>query len=285
MVGAIGALTFRSLVLPRLSKGWRRSIPIFESHAARVGVWSAATLAAVALPRLWLQARGLVGADEPTWPMTRSVLGTTWGVAWILQTAGALTSVTAFFLARRGRVYGWQLALVALISVVFSAACMGHPVASRRLVWLAVPGDAAHLAAVGAWAGTLFVLARVSYSADLRSEGGGAIAALVQAVHRVALGSAAIVIASGMLSVLLRLRHVRDLFTSDYGTVLLVKLALVGAVICLGAWNSRTVVRRARDGQVPAVMTSIASEVFFAAVTLGVTAILVGTDPPAAAGS
>jgi putative copper export protein len=125
----------------------------------------------------------------------------------------------------------------------------------------------------------LFVLARISFSADVRSEGGGAIAMLVQAFHRVALWSAAVAIATGTLSALLRLQRLSDLFTSVYGTVLLAKVAAVGAVACMGAWNSRTAARRAQDGKVPSVLLTIGAEAVFAATTLAVTAVLVGTDP------
>jgi putative copper export protein len=266
-------------VLPRLPTGARGAIPLFESHAARLGTWACAGLALVAMPRLWLQARGLAGAGEPVLPMAASVLSTTWGRAWLLQLAGALTALAGFILVLRARRTGWNVAFGALIVIALSAACMGHAIAGPRLVWLSVPGDSVHVVSVGAWVGALFVLARISFSADIRSEGGGAIAVLVHAFHPVALWSAAVAIASGTLSALLRLQHLTDLFSSVYGTVLLVKICAVGAVAFMGAWNARTAGRRAQDGKVPSVVLTIGAEVFFAAATLAVTALLIGTDP------
>jgi putative copper export protein len=266
-------------VLPRLPAGTRGGIPLFASHAARLGTWACACLAAVAVPRLWLQARGLTGVGEPVWPMAASVLSTVWGGALMLQTAGALAAVVGFRLALRARRVGWNVALASLAVIAFSAACMGHPIAGPRLVWVSVPDDMLHVGSVGAWVGTLLVVARISFSADVRSEGGGTIAGLVQAFHRVALWSAGVAIASGTLSALLRLQRLGDLFTSAYGTVLLVKISAVGAVACMGAWNARTAGRRAQDGKVPSVLLTIGAEILFAATTLAATAVLVGTDP------
>jgi putative copper export protein len=253
---------------------------LLESHAARLGMWAVLALAAVAPPRLLLQASGLVEPSDPVWPMALNVLGTTWGRALMLQVAGALAALVGFVLARRARPAGWRIALAALIAVAISAACMGHPVANARLVWVSVPLDVLHVASVGVWVGTLSVLARISFSTDVRSEGGGTIAALVAAFHRVAIWSAAVVVASGTLSVLLRVDHLRNLLTSVYGTVLFVKIGAVCAVACLGAYNSRTAIRRARNGLVRSTMATLAAEVCFAAITLAVTAVLVATDPP-----
>ncbi|HVT40342.1 MAG TPA: CopD family protein [Gemmatimonadaceae bacterium] len=281
IVVALGALAFRFLVVPRLPVGMRGATPLFQSHAARLGAWACTGLVAVALPRLWLQARGLAESGEPVWPMAASVLSTTWGRSWMLQGAGALIAALGFLLALRARRIGWNVALAAGVMMALSAACMGHAIAGPRLVWVSVPSDALHVASVGAWVGTLFVLARIGFSVDIRSEGGGAIAALVRAFHRVALWSAAAAIATGTLNALLRLQHLTDLFTSGYGTILLVKIGAVGAVAYMGAWNARSAGRRAQAGRVPSVMRTIGAEVLFAATTLAVTAVLVGTAPQA----
>ena len=280
MALALGALAFRFLVLPRLDVEERGNLPFLESTAAKLGGTAALMLAVVALPRLFLQASTLVQPPDPVWPMAVNVLGTTWGLAMIVQVLAALAALAGFALARRRRATGWRIALIALIAIAFSAACMGHPMASARTAWASVPIDALHVLGVGAWVGTLAVLARLSFSGDLRSEGGGTIAALITAFHRVALSSAAIVIATGTLSVLLRVDRLRHLLTSPYGTIFFVKLAAVLVVMCLGAWNSRTAARRAQHGAMRSVRISLATEALFALVTIVATSVLVATDPP-----
>jgi putative copper export protein len=277
---ALGPLAFHFLVLARLPAELRGARPVLESQAARLGIWALVVLVVLAPARLMLQARGFVEPTDPLMPMALNVLGTTWGRALVVQVVGALAALSGFVLAWRARPVGWRLALGAVIVVAVAAAFMGHPVSNGRTAWVSVPLDAVHVASVGGWAGTLCVLARISLSADIRSEGGGAIAALVGAFHRVALWSASVVVASGTLTVLLRVDHLRSLLTSDYGTVLFVKLGAVVAVACLGAYNSRMAIRRARNGQVRSAMVTLIAEVCFAAVTVGVTAVLVATDPP-----
>jgi copper transport protein len=280
MLAAVGAVVFHLAVLRRLPASTRGCIPFLESQVARVGVWASLVLAAVAVPRLLLQAQAFTDAGDPVWPMAVKVLGTTWGRAWMLQAAGTIVALAGFVLAWRVYRVGWKLALGALIMVALAAACMGHPIASPRLPWAAVAGDVIHLASVGAWVGSLFILARIGFSADIRSEGGGTMASLLAAFHDVALWSAGIAVATGVFSVLIRIAHLSALLRSMYGTVLFVKIGVVAVVLTFGAYNSRSAVRRAQNGQVRSVMLSLVAELLFVVVTVAVTAALVGTDPP-----
>jgi putative copper export protein len=277
---AIGPLAFHFLVLPRLPAEWRGGRPVLELHAARIGLWAVVALIAVAPVRLALQARGFIEPTDPVMPMALNVLGTTWGRALIAQLVGALVALAGFVLAWRAQPLGWRTAVAGLIVIALGAAFMGHPVTNPRTAWVSVPLDLVHVASVGAWIGTLAVLTRISLSADIRSEGGGTIATLVGVFHPVALWSASVVVASGTVVVILRVDHLRSLLTSDYGTVLFVKLGAVLAVACLGAYNSKMAIRRARNGQVRSAMATLLAESCFAVFTVGVTAVLVATDPP-----
>jgi hypothetical protein len=256
MLVAVGAVAFHFAVLRRLPASARGGIPLLESQVARVGLWASVVLAAVAVPRLLLQAQAFVDAGDPVWPMAVKVLGTTWGRGWMLQAAATIVALTGFVLAWRVYRVGWKLALGALIMVALAAACMG------------------------AWVGSLFILARIGFSADIRSEGGGTMASLLAAFHDVALWSAGVAVATGVFSVLVRIPHLSALLRSMYGTMLFVKIGVVAVVMTFGAYNSRTAVRRAQNGQVRSVMLSLAGEVLFVVVTVAVTAVLVGTDPP-----
>jgi copper transport protein len=67
-----------------------------------------------------------------------------------------------------------------------------------------------------------------------------------------------------------------DLTSTDYGRILLVKVAFVAGLVALG-WGSRRLVRRRRLGQ--PLWRSVATEVVVAVAVLAVTAVLTGHSP------
>ena len=277
---AIGAVAFRMLLVPRLAataQGWT---PTLDGLAAGIGAWGALALAAVAAPRLWLQARALVDAGDPVWPMAANVLGTTWGRGWMIQATGAGLAWAGYLLAQRGRRSGWALALVAAPAIALASALMGHAAAASRLHALSVGGDALHVLSAGAWIGTLFIIARVFAVRRGLTDAAELVAALVEAFHRVAISSVALLLTSGLVSLVLRVDRLRDLPGSPYGDALFVKLALVAVVAGFGAVHSRHAARRARAGAARSVARTLAAELLFAALAVAMTAVLIGTEPP-----
>jgi putative copper export protein len=157
---------------------------------------------------------------------------------------------------------------------------MGHAAGSDRLLWLSVANDALHVATVGAWVGTLFMLAMAASALRAAARGGDAIAALITAFHPVAVRSSGLVIATGVVGLLLRVPHISSLIGSAYGTVFFVKACAVAAVAAFGASHARTGARRATRGPSTGVARSLAAEAAFAMLTILATAVFVGTDPP-----
>jgi putative copper export protein len=129
------------------------------------------------------------------------------------------------------------------VALAMSAALGGHAGASADLRWLAVSDDALHIVGASGWLGSLFWLAVVGLAVTNRSDERRAsrVATLVRAFSPVALGCAALVVSTGVVSAWLRLGSLPALWTTSYGQVLLVKIALLIGVIGTGFFNWRVV--------------------------------------------
>jgi copper transport protein len=250
--------------------------------AAAVGACASATLLVVAPVRLLFQARLLVASGDPVAPMAANVLGTTWGNGLVLQAASALAALAGFLIARRGREGAWTFALAAALALTLSPAMMGHAVAPERGLAGSVLADWVHVLSAGGWAGALCLIAVTGVALRCSGDGGETLALLIARFHRVALACAAALLASGVVSLLYRVEHLRDLFTSAYGALFFLKLALALVVAAFGAWHSRTGATRARREGSGGVARTLLAESAFAALTIVVTAVLVGSEPPGA---
>ena len=97
-----------------------------------------------------------------------------------------------------------------------------------------------------------------------------------------ALASAAVLFMSGAAGAWLQLGSVAALFTSAYGRLLLMKLALLVGIAALGALNWRRFVPRLAAARgVSALRASTGAELTLAIIVLLVTAVLTATPPPA----
>lgn len=125
---------------------------------------------------------------------------------------------------------------MALLLGTFSAG--SHAAGSLLLPWIGIAMDWLHLTAVGFWAGGLAALTLVlpvalqPYSGDTRRL---ALLAVMRRFSRIALAAALIVIASGVYSTLNWIEHPDELTDTRFGLSLLVKLALVTALLAVGA--------------------------------------------------
>jgi copper transport protein len=280
IVLAAGAVGFRRLLLRRWPSG--NPPPGWARQAAAAGIAAGVMLAAVSPLRLYCQARALVDPPDPAMPMMGNVLLTRWGHTLVVQVVVACIAIGGFAAARRGRDRGWIAAFVAVLVLTLTPAFMGHAIASERYMVVAVAGDWLHVLAASAWIGTLTLMLQACAAARTTSEGGSDIAILVDLFHPVAVSAATIIFLTGIVSAWLRLDRLRDLYTSEYGALLLAKLALVAVVLGLGAYHSRSAARIARTRGAGGVFRSLALEVAFAVLVLAVTAMLVGTSPPMA---
>ena len=279
----VGAAAFRFAVLPRWLTAAAAGDPLGAAAlrcAASVGL-AAALLALLAVgARLPLQLRDLADPELPLGPQARNlILRSLWGRAWLAQVGAALLAALALAAARGGSRRGWMAAAIAALALAITPAFAGHAIGSERYTTVAVAADAAHVLAAGAWIGGIVALAGVL--ALPRAHGTPEAAGpLVSAFSRLALGMAAITAVTGLFGAWLHGPPLPQLPSHGYGRALLVKLAAVGVVMWLGAFNWRRAgPRLLRDHDERPLARSIRAELAVAALVVLATAVLVVTPP------
>jgi copper transport protein len=285
MLTAIGAVAFRFLVLHPARMRAPALVAAMEaaaSGAARLGRGAALFLALAAVVRLLLQFETLGGGDLQ---LLRDLLfASSWGQAWFIQVGSALLALLGFHIALGGGQAGWGVAALATPGIALGASLASHA-ASADLPVLGVTADALHTLAVSGWLGALLVLVVAGFPALLR-EGApsgkfSAVAAVIGAFSPRALLMAGIAVVTGTLGALLHLTSVASLWQTPYGRMLLLKLARVGTVAALGAWNWRRMKPRLDAGDAPErLRRTAAAELFMGALVLLATAILVALPTP-----
>lgn len=289
LLGMIGVPAFRFGVLTRIARD-----PAHLATAARAELGlgfvalAAASLSVLALcGRLLLQASAL-GLTEQGWSganLDRLLLGTGWGLAWVLQAIATLAFVAGILIVRapHGRAAGWMGAGGSVLLLAAVPALSGHAAAVERVTGVAIMADWLHVLGAGVWLGSLAMLLAVGIPAAFAGGGDaeGAVAAMARAFSQMALIAASTVAVTGVISSLFHIDHGRDLWGTSYGRVLLLKVAILIGVAALGAHNWKKVVPAmgGEDGT-RRLQRSSRAELGLAAVVLLVTAILVALPTP-----
>lgn len=272
--GIIGAAAFRLIVA-------RRGDALALASAARVGLTAALLLLVAGAMRIYFQAAAFAGPDQSALVMLGPVLGTAWGRAAAGQLLGAVIAVAALAGAPGSLRSAWVY--VAALIVAGAAPFMGHPAAFERYTNALVAADAIHVAAVGGWAGGLAVLllALVPTARSAAGSGGPERAAmLVDRFGPLAIASVSLLAATGLAAAVMQVREPSAVLTSDYGRLLVVKLALVAVAAALGRKHSRRAAAAVRAGEAGAVARSFGVELITMVAVLVVTAVLTGSPPP-----
>ena len=216
-----------------------------------------------------------------------------WGALWIARTVALVVALILADQASsseaggRRHVIGFAGVGVAGVAMAVTIS-LGSHAAALIDVAPALAADLIHLLAVGAWVGGLPVLLLVVWeSRRTRSEDGAAadlteVAARFSAVATVAVG---LIVVTGTYSAWLQVLEPSRLWTTDYGALLLVKLALVAPLLLLGGVNlgwtrprlavAGTVGARARN----ALRSLVVAEIVLAAAVLGVVGFLTEREP------
>ncbi len=247
--------------------------------------------------------------------VVREVASTHAGTGWVLRLAdwallalalalvgarGALPVLRPVALGATGQVLGrppTRAVVVALaapaLALAVTPALAGHA-STQHPEWALFPVDVAHVLAMSAWLGGLVVLlacvpaATRALAAPERSR---LLAATLVRFSPVALAAVGVLLVTGVTQALLEVRSL-DAFTSTaYGRAVLIKAALLVALIGLGAVNRQRVVPALRGvaaaGAPPGatgrlLRRTLRAEVALVLVVLGVTGALTGYPPPAA---
>jgi copper transport protein len=318
ILGMLGAPLFRLAVLRPLAGDPHLENVVFDAASrGRALAWGVLSVALVALPaRLWKQSADLFGAGALDSENLGRILGTGWGDAWILQAGMCGLFLLGLLASRRdpARAVGWGIMLAAGLGSAMVPALSGHAAATPgALRSVAILNDTVHVAAAGAWIGTLGVLAVAGLGAALGArasvpvgvasargedeparrggsaapEGGRSeavlapVARMVNAFSRAALPAVGALVLTGLVSAWLQVGSPGALFGSGYGRTLLVKLALVGAAGSVGLYNWRVVRPALARGAGPErIGRSAKTEVLLGLGVVVVTAALIATPLP-----
>lgn len=243
--------------------------------------WLDAVLAAglVALP----VDVGLAGLDALDRPARALLSAEVWqaglqpGFA-LFVGAAAAAMLLALLAVRRCGATAMLLALPALGLVGVALAATGHA-ATAEPQWAMRPAVFLHGVAVAFWIGALLPLAGL-----FRSEAPGAAFAL-RRFSVVIPAAVAVLLASGLLLAVVQVGAPEELVGTAYGGVLLVKLALVAAVLGLAAYNRWRLTAPALAGAAPdkrRLARIIAVEFCLTLLVLGVVGLWRFTPPPRA---
>lgn len=175
-----------------------------------------------------------------SWSPWKTSLGTTYGMTAALMLAASLVAY-AGNIRKKARL---GASVVALVLLGIALASSGHA-ASAPPSWLARPTVFLHAVAISLWIGSLgpliSVLGNTQGSQILRN------------FSRTIPWILVILLATGIILTTLQLRHINELWLSDYGKILCAKLVLLSALLAVAAFNRYVLTARAEQGNHHAV--------------------------------
>jgi copper transport protein len=176
------------------------------------------------------------------------VLGTRFGVVWLIAALLWLVTLVAApaVLRAPGRLVWLAVPLAVLVALPALAGHAGveHP------VWLFLPTNIIHVAAMTAWTGGLVALIFVVPVASRQLAGAGRTELLARAVGRfspLALGCVIALLATGIVQSLVNINAWVELTQTAYGRAVLIKIGLLAVLIALGAQNRQRTVPRLKQ--------------------------------------
>jgi putative copper export protein len=311
----VGVVAWRAAVVPRLRLQLGRAYPPeehpeiarLERRMAAAGALVATLLLLVWGLRLVVQVQEFRDPFVPVAEDVRFLVRETlWGTVWIGQ-GGVLLLLVAGFLLLRGPWEGsgppnpgltpegvprdaprvvelpWPWALVSggvgclALTLSLSSHAMSVPV-NRSM---AVAVDAGHLAAGGAWVGTLALILALTPRTD---QGVRLLAAQLRSFSPLAMVAVGVLVFLGVVLAGLHVHEWSVLWREPYGRTLSLKVLAALGVMALGLLNwKRGLPRAGTPGGARWVRRSATLEVAAAAVVLLLTALLVATPLPAGA--
>jgi copper transport protein len=245
LLALIGAIAFRTLVLPR-ARGLSPELKtLMAQRAAVLGFAASVLVIASAFARLFLESQMMSAMpDMQSMSMTDMAMHTRWGVAVSLEFGAALLALVCFALAVRRIRGAWLVASISAIVLAVTPALAGHAAASPRFTSLMIVSDFLHVLGGASWLGSLLAVVLVGIPLSLTLDGAErwpSVASLVNSFSPIALTSASVVVVSGLIASWVHVEHLSDLWQTAYGQVLLLKLLLVAITLTIGAYNFRRV--------------------------------------------
>ncbi|HEY1369662.1 MAG TPA: copper resistance protein CopC [Gaiellaceae bacterium] len=172
-------------------------------------------------------------------------------------------------------------AAVAAVGLVAVPSVGGHAL-DPNVPWLNLPLDILHIGAAALWIGCLLALVAVVPTAQRAAGAAGPalVGAVVRRVSAVALGSVAVLGATGVVRAWYELDAVHELWTTGYGRALLVKTGLLACLVGLGWINRTRLVPLIREaGTFVRLRRNVSAELVLLAAAVGAVAVLVQLPP------
>jgi copper transport protein len=268
----LGALVFRLVVLPG-------PLPLQVERR----FYATAAIGVVATIHVGILAFVLRAEDALQVPFTRLLYGdlspiaggTRFGIAFIAMTLGYALVAALLFLAwlteRRALLVG---ALVVGLGFASGLSLSGHSAVDAGASWKSQLADWIHLSSAMLWLGGLVQLGVVVWplAPELRRRA-------FLGFSRLATALIGLLLLAGVYLSILRLPHLRDLWQTGYGHVLLVKLGLVALALAWGAAHKFVAAPRvsAASGR---LRRSLVGESIVGMAVLLAAAVLVDSQPP-----
>jgi copper transport protein len=257
-------------------------LTLWPRRLARRGVlrlvWTGVgLLAAGTLASLWLQAPYASGAGAFDVSLTelRQVATSQYGVTLLARLAllaAAVLLVRHILRTRKARTAKITLGLVVVGGLV-TWPLAGHQIASPAPPIMAA-ADVVHLASMSVWLGGLAVLVGfLLRRADPRE-----LRIILPVWSRWAAASVYWLVAAGVVQTVVQVDTPAHLLTTDYGRLIVAKVALVAGVLGV-AFFSRRMVRRAAGTPVAPLRRAVWAEVAVAAVILAASSVLTQATP------
>jgi len=244
--------------------------------------------------------QGSIGAGTDFWQAFGSgipgeVIHTRFGTLMLVRSAAwaVLIGVIIFGSRKFSRLNPVSaIGLLAGIVLAVSPALAGHA-STRDPGWLLIPSDMTHVAAMAIWTGGLaamvWLLPAGTRQISDPAEKTGLLTRSALRFSSIALVAVALIAVSGSVQAIIEVGSVPDLFDTQFGRAVLIKIVLFAILIGLGAVNRGRIipglVRRMEDSESPGepgnrLLRSLRIEVLLVVAVLGVTAALVSYPPP-----
>ena len=239
---AIGGSALRWVLLPRvLTELGADRVLIFERATARLALLAAGVALAASALRVWTHTESVFGFEGArSWDTIKLIaLQSRWGHGWKPQIIAALILVLASA-ATVWRRAAWPLATLAVAIFTVTIPLLGHAAGSNYRLAL----HAVHILAAGVWLGTLAAIVCIRVPSTAVSIGPPVPVEKMRLIilrrfSPLAIFGAAVVTAAGLVAAYTYLGAVSNLWLTGYGRVLVLKVALVGAVLLCGFTNWR----------------------------------------------
>ena len=314
MAALIGAALFPFIILPAAVERLKPSAANEAAtkralRLARISTLLASiALVAASLMAVWVQAWLASGDSTSVEAIRQFVSSSRYGDIWVMRMAmagGSIVCSLLIFARSRGEWHESILHPTNTPWAVLAALALAIPITTSLNSHAAAGGDFnaqtaidyVHLVAGGLWLGLLLQFLLICLLVLPRvDERAGFLAGSVRRFSWVALPTVAVIVVTGVIQSIDRLGGIDELFDSDYGLTLAMKILLLAPILVIAAFNllvfGPRFIRLARERAQAALRLrpwmgafriALVLEVALAVVVLGVTALLTNTSPPGSA--